>query len=368
MRVVVAPDSYGGLLSARAAADVIRAAWVDVRPQDEVVVVPMSDGGTGFAEVLRGDAEPRTVEVCGPRGLPVTATWYLRADGTAVVESAEACGLHLVANDQADPARTTTWGVGQLLDAVRSAGARRVLVGLGGSATVDGGAGALSGLLMRLTVADGSGLKIGGEDLPRVTGIARGWADPAWFSAEAPEILLLADVGTTIADAPARFGPQKGADEAGVRHLEDAVATWVRVVEADVDGIVGLASSWGSGAAGGLAYGLAAALPSARIVPGAVAVADALSIDDVLGTATLVITGEGRLDDASFDGKVVGELARRAAVHGARTAAIVGEDRTTVAHDVEANTMPGRHVSGDAVHATDRLRRATTALARAQVV
>lgn len=336
MRVVVAPDSFGGTLSARAAATAIASGWSSTRPDDEVVVAPMSDGGEGLLDVVHRAQDRRIdVEVCGPDGLPVAAWFSMRDDATAVVESALACGLHLLDGDRRDPLRTTTYGVGQLLDAAREAGAGRVLVGLGGSATVDGGAGALTGMGFRLRVADGSGLKIGGADLHRVTSIERGWA-ASW---DGIELLLLADVRTTLHDAPRRFGPQKGADEAAVATLEAGLEAFAAAAGRDLAIDPALAVEPGSGAAGGLGFGLAAAL-GARFVAGAVAVADLVGLGDVLAGADVVVTGEGRLDATSFDGKVVGtvaDLGERAGVH---VAAIVGRTEVHTARLQEVVEAP----------------------------
>lgn len=321
MRIVVAPDSMGGLLSAREVADAVTRGWRATRPDDEVVPTPMSDGGEGLLDVLHREDDRRLdVEVAGPLGHPVDAHLWIRDDGTAVVESASACGLGLLSPDRRDPMRATTYGVGELLDAARRAGASRVLLGLGGSATVDGGAGALTGLGHRLTVADGSGLKVGAADLHRVAHVDRGWRDPAW---ETLEVLLLADVTTTLLDAARTFGPQKGATADEVVRLELALARWREVVDADL-GRGTVADASGAGAAGGLAFGLAAALPAARIVPGSVAVADELGLDRALDGADVVITGEGRLDATSHQGKVVGEVAARARTAGARPVVIAG--------------------------------------------
>ncbi len=263
MRVVVAPDSMGGLVDAPRLAAVIGRAWRSARPDDEVLEVPMSDGGEGLLEVVHRPEDTRLdVEVAGPLGHPLDAWLSLRSDGTAIVESALACGLARVPADQRDPRRATTWGVGQLLDAAREAGARRILVGLGGSATVDGGAGALSGLGFRLRVADGSGLKVGAADLHRVASAERGWAHPGWDDLP---VELLADVRTPLAEAPARFGPQKGATPAVTAELEAALDRWAQVA-GEAFGVRGLAAEAGTGAAGGLGYGLAAAL-RARLVP-----------------------------------------------------------------------------------------------------
>ena len=328
MRVVIAPDSFGGTLTAPAAAVAIADGWRRVHPDAELATVPMSDGGEGLLVALRAramvDASVHEHEVAGPRGLPTTARWLL--DGaTAVVESAEACGLRLLDEDERDPLRTTTWGVGQLLDAARRAGARRVLVGLGGSATVDGGAGALSALGFRLTVDDGSGLKVGGQDLSRIVAAAPTWVGD-WSRVD---VQLLADVDDVLAAAPATYGPQKGADDAAVVHLQDGLAAWRRVAERDLRAPRRLALAPGSGAAGGLGYGLAAAL-GASFVAGAERVADLQDLDRAIAgaeheeAAALVVTGEGRLDATTSAGKVVATVVRRAAAHGVPTAAVVG--------------------------------------------
>lgn len=329
MRVLVAPDSMGGRLTALAAARAISAGWRRVRPDDDVATSPMSDGGEGLLDALHGpDDREVHVEVAGPMGRPVDAWFSLRADGTAVVESALACGLHLVDPDPRDPLHTTTFGVGQLLDAVREAGARRVLVGLGGSASVDGGAGALTGLGFALRVADGSGLKVGGGDLQRVDTIRPGWRDPRW---DEVEVVLLADVRTPLSHAARVFGPQKGASGEVVEQLEAALERWEQVVVRDLEG-AGLADRPGSGAAGGLGFGLAAAL-GGRLVDGAAAVAGMVGLDEQMADADLVITGEGRLDATSFDGKVVGEVLARAAQAGCARAVVAG----AVALDAETD-------------------------------
>lgn len=318
MHVLVAPDSMGGRLSAPEVAAAIVAGWRRVRPDDDITTSPMSDGGEGLLEVLHGpDDRAVAVEVAGPLGRPSQAWFGLAPDGTAVVESAMACGLHLVEPDTRDPLRATTFGVGQLLDAAREAGARRVLVGLGGSATVDGGAGALAGLGFRLRVADGSGLKVGAADLGMVAGIERGWCDDGWDDVE---VVLLADVRTRLAGAARAFGPQKGATPDVVDQLEEALQRWATVVARDLQA-PGLAAEPGSGAAGGLGFGLAAGL-GATLRAGAAEVADAVGLDAQLAAADLVITGEGRLDASSFDGKVVGEVLARAS-DGGRDAAVV---------------------------------------------
>ncbi len=316
MRVVIAPDSFGGTLDPVEAAEAIAAGWRHSRPDDELVLAPMSDGGEGLLVALAAGLEAagrpvqwRTTEVVDPRGLAVDASWLLLDDGaTAIIEAARASGLALVAPERRDPRMTTTWGVGQLIAAAAAAGARRVLVGLGGTATVDGGAGALSGLGFRVTVQDGSGLKIGGEDLPRVAGIAPDWVDEAVLGLD--EVIVLSDVRAVLVDAAPVFGPQKGADEATVAHLAAGLESWADVVEG-VFQVPGLRDRPGTGAAGGLGFALAGAL-GATLCDGADAVAGLVGLAELVAGADLVVTGEGRLDATSFDGKVVGEVVRLA--------------------------------------------------------
>ena len=321
MRVLVAPDGFKGTLTAGAAARAIAEGWQRARPGDELELLPLADGGDGLCAVLAREQDRwLEVEVVGPLARPVTARALLRSDGTAVVESAEACGLHLVAEEQRTPMVTTTYGVGELLRAVVDAGAGHVLLGLGGSATVDAGLGALTGLGYRLREADGSGLKIGGGEIHRLDRIEPGWAPP--LSEVAVE--LLADVETPLSEAARVFGPQKGATPEEVDHLTAALAHVASVVERDLPHGPGCADLPGSGAAGGLGFGLAAAL-GARFVPGAQRVAELVGLPEALEAADVVVTGEGRLDATSLSGKVVGALLERAtAAGGVPVMAVVG--------------------------------------------
>lgn len=340
MKVVVAPDSFGGTLSPRQATAAIAEGWRAARPDDAVVEVALSDGGEGLLDAL---ATPHdtwlTTEACGPLGHPQESGLLLRADGSAVIESALVCGLRLVPVEQRAPLSATTYGVGELLDAARNAGAGRILVGLGGSATVDGGAGALTGLGFRLRVADGGGLKIGARDLHRVASAERGWADPGWADVE---VRLLADVTTPLAGAARAFGPQKGVLPEDVEHLEAALATWADVAERDLAGGRPLRTLPGSGAAGGLGFGLAAGL-GAELVPGAATVADLVGLDRALADADLVVSGEGRLDHTTAEGKVVAEVQRRAAARGIPVVLVTGRapGETTGIADVEAAAPEG---------------------------
>lgn len=352
VRVVVAPDSFGGTLTADEAAAAIADGWRRARPDDELVQRPMSDGGEGFLEAVGRPAdEEHEVEVAGPVGKPVTARW-LRRDDTAYVESALACGLALVEPDERDPLATTTYGVGELLEAARRTGVARIVVGLGGSATVDGGAGALTGLGWRLRVADGSGLKIGGGEVGRIARIDRGWASPAWDDVE---VVVLADVATPLGEAARTFGPQKGADEAAVAHLAAGLETFARVVEADLD-VAGLSQRPGTGAAGGLAFGLVAGL-GGLLRAGAPVVADEVGLDDVLRDADLVVTGEGRVDATTSAGKVVSEVADRARTFGLPMTIVAGSGRIPdeVEGELSAPDGPGADPAGEVAAAAARL-------------
>lgn len=322
MRVLLAPDSFSGTLSAADAARAMAEGWRAVRPDDEVVVRPMSDGGQGLLAVVAlawPDAVRHEVEVADARGVARTAAWLAMPDGTAVVEAAQAVGLHDLAPDHRDPLRATTYGLGQLLLTVAAASPSRIVIGLGGSATVDGGAGMLSAMTGHaLRRADGNGVKIGGR-----------WvAETASLRAEAvpplPPVVIASDVVNPLLGprgAATVFGPQKGASPDGVRELEAALASYADVVEAAMPG-----GPWrdrpGAGAAGGLGFALMA-LTGADTTPGAEVVAGLVGLDTV--GAAVVVTGEGRLDAQTAEGKApdhVAGLARRA---GARTAVIAGQ-------------------------------------------
>ena len=320
MRVVIAPDSFGGTLRADEAASAIADGWRRVRADDGLVLLPMSDGGEGLLDVVATETHVRhEVEVAGPHGHPRIAAWLQQPDGSAVIESASACGLHLVPASARTPGRATTYGVGQLLAAAAAHGADPIRVGLGGSASIDGGTGALLALGYRLTVADGSGLKIGGDDLHRLAAIDRGWFRPL-----DAEVELLADVTTPLAEAAIRFGPQKGADERDIERYTHALRRVASVFERDLGADPALAELPGSGAAGGLGYGLMAAL-DAKVRPGAAMVADLVGLPAAVADADLAITGEGRLDATSGQGKVVAAVRQLAAQAGRPTAAVVGQ-------------------------------------------
>ncbi len=287
MGVLIAPDKLRGTLSARAAAEALSDGLVAAGAQ--TTCLPLSDGGEGFLDALGGSN--RTSEVANAFGAPVTAPWMLR-DGRAVIESAIVIGH--VAGIIPDPARAesaTTYGLGELIAEALRAGARQVSVGLGGSATSDGGAGALEALEGLIPVEPDR------------------------------EIVLATDVTTGYLEAARVFGPQKGADPATTIRLEHRLAARAELLRARFGRDVSTVA--GAGAAGGLAGGLWAA--GAHIVPGFAFVAGHVGLADQVAAADLVVTAEGRLDGTSFAGKVVGGVLAEAARAGVRAVVIAGQ-------------------------------------------
>ena len=314
MRVLVAPDSFGGTLSAVEAVDAITAGFHAVDPAVEVQAAPLSDGGPGFVDVLAAatGGERRTHVVRGPLGDPATAQ-VLVADGTAYVEAAHATGLHLLDADRRDPRRTTSYGVGELI-ALASPGVQRVVVGLGGTATNDGGA----GMWAALGAEPGAVLSSGGAALASLDEVLP------------PHAVGVSLVAATDVDNPllgpngasAVFGPQKGADRETVLDLDDALRRWADLVEGCV-AQPGLRSRPGAGAAGGLGFGLLAL--GAVVASGFGLVADALDLRSRVESVDLVVTGEGRLDAQSLRGKVVVGLAGLAQEAGVPCVALAGQ-------------------------------------------
>ncbi len=312
MKVVIAPNTFKGSLSAPEAAAAIARGVREAFPDAEVVEVPVADGGDGTVEALvsahRG--EYRTVEVEGPLGDPVQATYGLiEAGRTGVVELASASGLTLIPAERRDPRKASTYGFGQLLEAVRAAGVERIIAGIGGSATNDGGAGMAQALGYRLLDSAGADLPRGGAALARLARIDSSGFDPAWRSVK---VMVACDVTNPLTGplgASAVYGPQKGADEAAIRELDAALANFAAVIERELGKKV--ADVPGAGAAGGAGAGLIAFL-DATLVPGATLVVGASGFDAKLKDADLVITGEGQADAQTGYGKAPGEVAKRA--------------------------------------------------------
>ena len=302
VRILVAPDEFGGTLSAARAARAIAAGWTAAVPGDVVEIAPLSDGGPGFVEVLATalpGAELRSVTVEDPLARPVDAVFLLH-EGTAYVESAAACGLHLLAPEERDPLTTTTYGVGQLVAAALDAGARRVVVGLGGSATNDGGAGLLAALGLARLDAVGERLPPGGAALARLDRLS-GAPDARLAGVE---LVAAIDVDAPLLGllgASATFGPQKGASREDVAVLDGALTRWADVLEQTLG--VAVRDRPGAGAAGGLGAALLAL--GARREPGIALVQELIGLPVKVAAAELVVTGEGAFDVTSLRGKAV---------------------------------------------------------------
>ncbi len=324
MKIVVAPNSFKGSLSASQAAAAIARGVRSALPDADVLEIPVADGGEGTVEALvsarRGTY--RSVEVEGPLGDPVQATYGLIDDGrTGVVELASASGLTLIPAGKRDPRKTSTYGFGQLLDAVLKQGVASIIAGIGGSATNDGGAGMAQALGYRLLDATGRDLPRGGAELARLERLDAAAFDAGWRSIS---LMVACDVTNPLTGpqgASYIYGPQKGADAKAVRELDQALAHLAEIIERDLGKRV--ADVPGAGAAGGAGAGLIAFL-DAKLVPGAPLVVDASGFDQALPGARLVITGEGRVDGQTAFGKAPGEVAKRARAAGIPTLLLAG--------------------------------------------
>jgi glycerate 2-kinase len=321
MRVVVAPDKFKGSLTAAEAAEAIGEGLRQGRPEVDVVLAPIADGGDGTVDAAVAAGYDRvTTTVAGPTGEPGTASFALSGD-TAVIEMAEAAGLRRLPGGRPAPLTATTYGVGELIRAALDRGVRRVVLGVGGSATTDGGTGMARALGVRFLDADGRDLPPGGAALRRLHTIDMAGLDPRL---RAVEVVVASDVDNPLTGdrgAAAVYGPQKGAGPADVEELEQALSQLASVVarQLGVD-LAGLASA---GAAGGTAGGAVAFL-SASIVSGIDLLLDLAHFPTAVRNARLVITGEGSLDRQSLAGKAPWGVAQAAARAGVPVVALVG--------------------------------------------
>lgn len=303
LRVLIAPDCFGDTMTAVGAAQAIADGWRHARPSDMLILAPQSDGGPGFVEVLASghpDIQTRHARVRGPLAQDVDARWgYHPTTATAYIESAQACGLHLLGGP---PTVDTAWdahssGVGQLIEEALRRGARTVVVGLGGSSCTDGG----RGMVEALGGLEEAARKLAGVDLVAATDV---------------EHPLLGPTG-----AARVFGPQKGADPATVGRLEARLAAWAAEIEAVTGRSV--SGSPGAGAAGGLGAALLAL--GGRRESGAEMCASRTATGEQIAGADLLVTGEGRFDEQSLHGKVVGALAAAAHRHGVPVLVLAGQ-------------------------------------------
>ncbi|WP_437073220.1 glycerate kinase [Streptomyces sp. enrichment culture] len=322
-RVLVAADKFKGSLTAVQVAERVTAGLRRVVPDLEVEALPVADGGDGtVAAAVAAGFERREVRVAGPLGDEVTAAYALR-EGTAVVEMAEASGLQRLPEGVFAPLTASTYGSGELLKAALDAGARTIVFGVGGSATTDGGAGMLAALGARFLDADGEPVPPGGGGLAALASADLSGLDPRLAEVE---LVLASDVDNPLTGpkgAPAVYGPQKGASPEDVRTLDAALAHFAEVLEAAVGGKAAeYAASPGAGAAGGIGYG--AMLVGARFRPGIEVMLDVLGFAPALERASLVITGEGSLDEQTLHGKAPAGVAAAARAAGKEVVAVCG--------------------------------------------
>ena len=340
MKIVIAPDSYKESLSALEVARAIEAGFRAVFPDADYVCLPVADGGEGTVDAMVAASGGRRVEatVSGPLGEPLRAGYGLTGDGaTAVIEMAAASGLALIPAARRDPLRTTSRGTGELIRAALDAGARRFILGIGGSASNDGGAGMVQALGVRLLDQRGVELEAGGGALARLARIDVAGLDPRLAGCT---IEVACDVDNPLVGprgASAVFGPQKGATPDMVRELDAALAHYAGIVHRDLG--VAVAELPGAGAAGGMGAAMRAFF-GARLRPGIDIVMQAVGLDGRVADADLVITGEGRIDSQTVHGKTPIGVARVAKRHGKPVIGIAGclaADAAVVhAHGIDA--------------------------------
>lgn len=315
MKVIIAPDSFKDSLSAEGVANAIAQGLAQVWPDAQLIQCPMADGGEGTVESVLAacEGELRSNWVQGPMGTPVQAHWgWLAASRTAIIEMAEASGLQLVPLAQRDACISSTFGTGELIQAALDAGAQRIILAIGGSATNDGGAGALQALGLKLLDQGGQSLPRGGLALARLDAIELDELDPRLAQVR---FEIAADVNNPLCGehgASAIFGPQKGASAAQVQQLDQALGHFAdhcaRVLPRDVR------DEPGSGAAGGLGFAAKAFL-DAQFRPGVEVVAELVGLEQAVRGADLVITGEGRFDAQTLRGKTPFGVTRIAQQH-----------------------------------------------------
>lgn len=324
MKIVIAPDSFKESLTAMAVANEIEAGFREIFPDAEYRKLPVADGGEGTVQAMIDASGGKLValKVSGPLGEPVAAFYGLMGDGqTAVIEMAAASGLELVAPSQRNPLRTTSYGTGQLIRHALDAGARRFVLGIGGSATNDGGAGMLQALGVRLIDATGADLAPGGGALNMLDRI-----DLSGIDARIKDCTfdVACDVNNPLVGpqgASAIFGPQKGATPEMVARLDDNLRRYAQIITRDLGHDV--ADVPGAGAGGGIGVGMMVFL-GGRLRPGSEIVTDAVGLDAAVADADLVLTGEGRIDGQTIQGKTPVGVARVAQRHGKPVIAIGG--------------------------------------------
>jgi glycerate 2-kinase len=324
MRILIAPQSLKGSLTAAEAGQAIAQGVRAVYPMAEIEIVPVADGGEGTVQALVDATGGKIIQqtVTGPLGEPVPAFFGLMGDGrTAAIEMAACAGLPLVPPERRDPRITTTYGVGELILAALDYGSRHFIIGIGGSATNDGGAGMAQALGASLLTKEGTEIARGGAALAAVAHISGATMDPRLQECT---VEVACDVTNPLCGptgASAVYGPQKGATPEMVAELDGALAHYAQIIEQDLG--LTVRDIPGAGAAGGLGAGLMAFL-HATLRPGAQIVLEAVHLEERMRTADLVFTAEGQIDTQTAYGKSVGAVASMAKRYGLPVLALAG--------------------------------------------
>ncbi len=324
MKIVIAPDSYKGSISALNVARSIESGIKKVLPKAECVIVPTADGGDGTLETLveGSDGEIRSSRVTGPLGEKRNANWGALGDGnTAVIEMALTSGLALVPDNRLDPLNATTFGLGEIITDALENNFRKFIIGIGGSATNDGGAGMIQALGARLLDSNGEDLPKGGASLINLHHVDISKLDPR---AKASDFLIACDVNNPLCGpegASAIYGPQKGATTRMVKQLDSALSHYAKIIHRDLG--INIDSIPGAGAAGGLGGGFVGFL-NGKLLPGVDIVLDFIDLNYHLKDADLVITGEGATDRSTIYNKAPIGIANRAEKLGIPVISISG--------------------------------------------
>jgi len=329
MKIVVAPDSFKGSLTAIEVSDAIEKGIREVFPEAEIIKIPMADGGDGTVQCLVNATGGKILEekVIGPLGNEVWAFYGILGDRkTAIVEMAAASGLTLVPENKRDPLITTTYGTGQLIKAALNQGCRKIIIGIGGSATNDGGAGMVQALGVKLLDQEGKEVGFGGGELKKIVKIDISCIDKRLSDIK---VLVASDVNNPLCGpqgASRIYGPQKGATPEIIEELDESLAYFAELIKRDLH--KDIKDIPGAGAAGGLGASLIAFL-NAEFRPGIEIMIEAVKLEQAIKDADLVITGEGKIDSQTIYGKApigVAKIAKKHNIPVVAVAAIIEED------------------------------------------
>jgi len=333
MKIVIAPDSFKGSLTAVEVSDAIEQGIREIFPESEIVKIPMADGGDGTVHCLVNATGGKILKekVTGPLGDEVLASYGILGDKkTAVIEMAEASGLTLVSENRRNPLVTTTYGTGQLIKFALDQGCRKMIIGIGGSATNDGGAGMVQALGAKLLDKDGEEIGFGGGELKKVFRIDTKYLDNRLSETK---VLVASDVSNPLCGpqgASRIYGPQKGATPEVIEELDESLAYFAGIIKRDLNKDV--KDIPGAGAAGGLGASLIAFL-NAELRPGIEIIIEIVKLEQAIKGADLVITGEGKIDSQTIYGKApigVAKIAKKYHIPVIAVAAIIGNDADIV--------------------------------------